>query len=284
MATTYSISVFSSAPEKTFERLLKVYGECPGAQLRKFIKNEWGDTQQIPVRQTDLAAIIKATTKSEDALCLDSSISLLDGSSHALDLIYYGTSFMGGTSSNTNSNIRIRFSLGTPIRVGMPDVSSIFNKAINDESILHAVGYLETGCPSAAISSIMYHKHSDEYLIDFVRIYADYRLGINGSVLYGDFHQLRHLIAENIRGPNYALVRHFYDEQKNKQPQLLAFLNELSAEEVKIGSMKSLETLLTEKVNDIQYFSFSRVMAASNPLEFLWPKYSDMLQRLIQVN
>jgi hypothetical protein len=141
--------------------------------------------------------------------------------------------------------------------------------------------YPETGWPSPAGCSMVFHRRVGQFAADFARIHAGYRFGMSMPAMlspaFDPLGQNPQAAAAATRAPN----REFYRQFSKADADIFEFLESLDHEEVRRLSALSearITALLIAAAREIPAlqvhdFSTRGLALATNPLSSVWQAY-----------
>lgn len=247
------------------------------------------------------------------------------GRSVPVNIILYGDMFEGGMPIKDCGPIRITTSVNDICRplwemnrcnsknhsllveselniIVLKDIQDLFFTACglydtnhSDQLVNHGVMYLEYGCPSPVGSSIIFHKDRNDFLVDYQRIYYEYKLGLSGHALYTGGNGTSSNISKLARmAPCNNLNSEFYKQfDPPSGRNIFNFINNISINEIVKSRWVNCEHfskwLFDQNCVRLNFTYYdmldnSLVLIASNPLSSLWECYDKYYQYKMNSN
>jgi hypothetical protein len=276
-------------------------------------KYAYRKAEEIPERRlrTQARSLVDGIRNSDQALELQLGYQLSSGRRIALDLLAFGNRYEDGLAAEMNGPMQLRVShndLARPLKTllthdegsepiidlaeagasALADAEEIFFRACglletraDDSAFEHAGMYPETGWPSPAGCSMVFHRRVAEFAGDFARIRAGYRFGAHMPAMlsptFDPAGQSGPTAGEAIPAPNLAFYRQF----SKPDADIFEFLDSLDQEEVRRLSalpeerIKSLLSAAAGHIPALELHDFKdRGLAlAANPLSSVWQAY-----------
>jgi hypothetical protein len=314
VTTTISISLHAD-PERLTGAIVGLMDRMlAGSTLSTALlrhKYAYRKADEIPERRlrTQARSLVDGIRDSDQALELQLGYELSSGRRIALDLLVCGNRYEDGQAAEMNGPIQLRVShndLARPLKrllteersappidlaeagaSALADAEEIFFRACgllgtraDDDSFEHAGMYPETGWPSPAGCSMVFHRRVADFAADFGRIRAGYRFGMSMPAMLSltfDPAGQNGPTAGEAPAPNLAFYRQF----SKPDADMFEFLDSLDQEEVRRLSalpeerIKSLLIAAARYIPAVETHDFGNrgLALAANPLSSVWAAY-----------
>jgi hypothetical protein len=328
MGTTITISLNAKSDDfyTIFLELLDRLATCASLTEAKIHNAFWRrDIQKLKI-STDISESllnieVSELLASKNALELNINYRLSSGRLSGITVYLIGSQFENGSEVNIDSHLKICIphnQVSRPLRNLLPssekyisedliaresgniliDWEEIFIKFCgihNDRRaenlVKHAAMYLESGWPSAVGCAMLYHSQLEEFMKDFLRIYAEYHVGYRGPKMFSASALLKGQTEEKppeALRPGKETPKFYTQFDMPNNASIINFLNNLSerrAAELANHSVTDLRRFLMNIIQylpEIKYRDFGRYGAALlvDPLSSIWRVYYTIATQL----